>query len=136
MENSMTDQELAVRSKQEVKGEEATRAGRHYHPDVDIYETNDSLWVWADMPSVDGKQLSVNLADGILTIEGRVGVDDYKDLEPVYTEYNVGNYLRRFTISSDIDVERIRASVTHGVLELELPKAERAKPKRIAINAG
>jgi HSP20 family protein len=72
----------------------------------------------------------------MLTIEGGVGVDDYKDLEPVYTEYNVGNYLRRFTISSDIDVERIRASVTNGVLELELPKAERAKPRRIAINAG
>jgi HSP20 family protein len=136
MENSMTDQEITVRNKQEVKGEETTRPGRHYHPDVDIYETRDSLWLWADMPSVDGKQLSVNLADGILTIEGRVGVDDYKDLEPVYTEYNVGNYLRRFTISSDIDVERIRASVTNGVLELELPKAERAKPRRIAINVG
>ena len=132
----MTDQELVVRNKQEVKGEETTRPGHHYHPDVDIYETRDSLWLWADMPSVDGRQLSVNLADGILTIEGRVGVDDYKDLEPVYTEYNVGNYLRRFSISSDIDVERIRASVTNGVLELELPKAERAKPRRIAINVG
>jgi HSP20 family protein len=88
------------------------------------------------MPSVDGRQLSVNLADGMLTIEGGVGVDDYKDLEPVYTEYNVGNYLRRFTISSDIDVDRIRASVTNGVLELELPKAERAKPRRIEINVG
>jgi HSP20 family protein len=132
----MTDQEIAVRNKQEVKGEETNRPGLHYHPDVDIYETRDSLWLWADMPSVDGRQLSVNLADGILTIEGRVGVDDYKDLEPVYTEYNVGNYLRRFTISSDIDVERIQASVTNGVLELELPKAERAKPRRIAINVG
>jgi HSP20 family protein len=88
------------------------------------------------MPSVDGRQLSVNLADGMLTIEGGVGVDDYKDLEPVYTEYNVGNYLRRFTISSDIDMDRIQARVTHGVLELELPKAERAKPRRIEINVG
>ena len=132
----MTDQELEVQRKQEVTGEENTRPGRHYHPDVDIYETRESLWLWADMPSVDGRQLSVNLADGMLTIEGGVGVDDYKDLEPVYTEYNVGNYLRRFTISSDIDVERIRASVTNGVLELELPKAERAKPRRIEINVG
>ena len=132
----MTDQELTVRNKQEVTGGEATRPGRHYHPDVDIFETSESLWLWADMPSVDGRQLSVNLADGMLTIEGGVGVDDYKDLEPVYTEYNVGNYLRRFTISSDIDVDRIQARVGNGVLELELPKAERAKPRRIEINVG
>jgi len=132
----MTDQTLAVRNKQEVTGEETTRPGRNYQPDVDIYETRESLWLWADMPSVDGRQLSVNLADGMLTIEGGVGVDDYKDLEPAYTEYNVGNYLRRFTISSDIDVDRIRARVTNGVLELELPKSERAKPRSIAINVG
>jgi HSP20 family protein len=132
----MTDQVLAVRNKQEVTGGETTRPGRHYHPDVDIYETSESLWLWADMPSVDGRQLSVNLADGMLTIEGGVGVDDYKDLEPVYTEYNVGNYLRRFTISSDIDADRIQARVTNGVLELELPKAERAKPRRIGVNIG
>jgi HSP20 family protein len=132
----MTDQELGVQNKQEMTGEETTRAGRHYHPDVDIYETRESLWLWADMPSVDGRQLSVNLADGMLTIEGGVGVDDYKDLEPVYTEYNVGNYMRRFTISSDIDADRIQAHVTNGVLELELPKTERAKPRRIDINVG
>ena len=132
----MTDQTLAVRNKQEVTGEETTRPGRNYQPDVDIYETRESLWLWADMPSVDGRQLSVNLADGMLTIEGGVGVDDYKDLEPAYTEYNVGNYLRRFTISSDIDVDRIRARVTNGVLDLELPKSERAKPRSIAINVG
>ena len=132
----MTDQTLAVRNKQEVTGEETTRPGRNYQPDVDIYETRESLWLWADMPSVDGRQLSVNLADGMLTIEGGVGVDDYKDLEPVYTEYNVGNYLRRFTISSDIDVDRIQARVSNGVLELELPKAERVKPRRIEINVG
>ena len=132
----MTDQELEVQRKQEVTGEENTRPGNHYHPDVDIYETRESLWLWADMPSVDGRQLSVNLADGMLTIEGGAGVDDYKDLEPVYTEYDVGNYLRRFTVSSDIDVDRIQAHVTNGVLEVELPKTERAKPRRIEINVG
>lgn len=132
----MTDQELAVRNKQELTGQEATRPGRHYHPDVDIYETRESVWLWADMPSVDGRQLSVNLADGMLTIEGGVGVDDYKDLEPVYTEYDVGTYTRRFAVSSDIDADRIQAHVSNGVLELELPKTERAKPRRIEINVG
>jgi len=129
----MTEKELTVRNKQEVSREEPTRPGRTYQPDVDIYETRDALWLWADMPGVDETQINVNLAGGVLTIEGGVALEDYKDLSPTYTEYNVGNYLRRFTISSDIDTDAIKARVTNGVLELELPKAERAKPRRISV---
>jgi len=130
----MTEQELAVRNKQEVSREEPTRPGRSYQPDVDIFETRDALWLCADMPGVDGTQINVNLADGVLTLEGTVALEDYKDLSPAYTEYNVGNYLRRFAISSNIDTDKIKARMTNGVLELELPKAERAKPRRISIS--
>jgi HSP20 family protein len=126
--------ELSVRNKQEVSGEEPTRPGRAYQPDVDIYETADSLWLWADMPGADEKYVNVHLADGVLTLEGGVGVEEYKDLSPVYTEYNVGNYVRRFTVSSEIDTDAIKARVMNGVLELELPKAERAKPRRISVS--
>jgi len=131
----MTPQELSVRTKQELKGEEHTRAGRTYVPDVDICETTNGLWLWADMPGVDERSIQVNLADGVLSIEGHVSLKDYENLSPVYTEYNIGNYARRFTLSSDIDAERIKARMTNGVLELELPKAERAKPRRIPISA-
>ena len=78
----MTEQELPVRSKQEVSREEPTRPGRTYQPDVDIYETPNALWLWADMPGVDGTQINVNLADGVLTLEGRVALEDYKNLSP------------------------------------------------------
>jgi HSP20 family molecular chaperone IbpA len=86
------------------------------------------------MPGVDEKQINVHLEDGVLTLEGTVSLEDYKDLSPTYTEYNVGNYLRRFSISSDIDTNAIKARVTNGVLELELPKSERAKPRRISVS--
>ena len=129
----MTPQELSVRNKQELKGEEHTRAGRTYLPDVDICETKDSLWLWADMPGVDEGSIEVKLADGVLSIEGQVSLQDYENLAPVYTEYNIGNYLRRFTVSSDIDADHIKARMANGVLELELPKAESAKPRRIPV---
>lgn len=129
----MTPQELSVRNKQELKGEEHTRAGRTYLPDVDICETEDSLWLWADMPGVDEGSIEVKLADGVLSVEGRVSLQSYENLAPVYTEYNVGNYLRRFTVSSDIDADRIKARMANGVLEVELPKAESAKPRRIPV---
>jgi len=131
----MTEQELAVKEKQEATREEATRPGRTYQPDVDIYETPDALWLWADMPGVEESSIDVDLADGVLGIEGRVSLDDYKDLEPGYTEYNVGNYFRRFSISSDIDVDKIQARVSQGVLALQLPKAEKAKPRKISVKA-
>ena len=129
----MTEQELSVRNKQEVTAQEGTRPGRSYVPDVDIYETPELLQLWADMPGVDEKSVSIHLADGVLTIEGQVGVKDYERLAPVYTEYNVGNYLRRFTVSSDIDAGHITARMANGVLEVELPKVESAKPRRIPV---
>ncbi len=129
----MVDRELAVRNKQEVNREEPTRPGRAYQPDVDIYETSNALWLCADMPGVDEKNIDIDLANGVLTIEGRVALEDYKEIAPVYTEYNVGNYVRRFSISSDIDLDAIKGRMANGVLELELPKAERARPRKITI---
>ena len=131
----MTHQEISVRNKQEVNREEPTRSGRTYQPDVDIYETPERLWLWVDMPGVDENSVNVDLANGVLTIEGAVALDDYNDLAPVYTEYNVGNYLRRFSISTDVDVDGIKARTANGVLELELPKAEKARPRKITVTA-
>ena len=131
----MTEQELNVQKKQEMTRDESTRPGRTYVPPVDIFETPQALWVRADMPGVDDQLLNVRLADGVLAIEGQVSVKDYENLEPVYTEYNIGNYLRRFTLSNDIDTEHIQGRMRNGVLELELPKQERAKPRKIDIKA-
>ena len=131
----MTEQELSVRDKQEHVSHEATRPGRTYVPDVDIYETPEGLWLWADMPGVDEKAIAIDFHDGVLTIEGRVALDDYENLSPAYTEYNVGNYVRRFSLSDAVDVDRISAKMSNGVLALELPKTERARPRRIAVSA-
>jgi HSP20 family protein len=128
----MANQELNVPEKQEHR-EEVTRAGRTYMPAVDIYETKDGLWLRADMPGVDERSLNVQLDDGVLTIEGQVQLQEYEDVTPMYTEYNVGNYLRRFTLSNDVDSDQIVARMQHGVLSVEIPKAERAKPRRIAV---
>ena len=128
----MTQHELDVPEKRETR-EEVTRAGRTYVPQVDIYETKEGLWLWADMPGVDEHSLNIHLDDGVLTIEGQVDVKDYENVTPLYTEYNVGNYVRRFSLSSDVDSERIVARMQNGVLALEIPKAERAKPRRISV---
>jgi len=126
--------EIATKEKQQVaQPQEQTRPGRYYVPDVNIFEFEESLKLWADMPGVKDKDVDVALKDGVLTIIGQVTTDVYAGLKPMYIEYNVGNYYREFALNENIDESRIRATLKNGVLELDLPKKEQAKPKRIEV---
>jgi HSP20 family protein len=128
--------EITTKEKQQLaKPQEQTRPGRYYVPDVNIYEFNDSLKLWADIPGVKEKDVEVTLKDGVLTIIGKVSTDMYAGLRPMYTEYNVGNYYREFALTENIDDSKIKARLRNGVLELELPKKEHAKPKRIEVRS-
>jgi HSP20 family molecular chaperone IbpA len=127
--------EVVPVKKQEVATQETTRPGRVYLPNVDIAETADALWLWADVPGVDEKSIDVRLENGVLTVEGRVSVGEYANLRPLYTEYNVGHWQRSFRVGEAIDLDRIRAKVTDGVLEIELPKAAAARARRIEVRA-
>jgi HSP20 family molecular chaperone IbpA len=134
----MHSQELTPKDKVEVQGDEQVRPGRYYVPDVDIFEDADGLSLRADMPGVDSDTVSVELADGVLTVLGEVSLKPYEGLTPAYSEYRVGNFLRRFNMpqSYQFDAERVAAKLTDGVLEVRIPKAERAKPRRISVSRG
>ena len=127
------EQEIATKEKQQVQGTEQTRPGRYFMPDVDIHEFHDRLKLWADMPGVSEKDVEVTLKDNMLTITGTVAAAMYDKLAPVYTEYNVGNYYRQFALNEDVDESQIRARMSNGVLEVELPKGESAKPRKIEV---
>ena len=133
----MTPQELTPKEKQELQDREQTRPGRTFVPDVDIAEDQHALWLWADMPGVGPDQVEVELHENVLRIEGRVAVEGYEGLTPIYIEYNVGNYLRRFTLANaqQFDRDQIAARLTNGVLEVKLPKVEKAKPRKIPVSA-
>jgi HSP20 family protein len=129
-------QELTPKEKQEVQGQERVSPGRFYVPAVDIWEDEDGLSLCAEMPGVDPAHVSVELNDDVLSLEGHVTLSDYEGLAPMYTEYNVGHFQRRFTIPGGerYDREKVEARLTDGVLEVTVPRAARAKPRRIAIS--
>ncbi len=114
---------------------ERIRNVRTFVPRVDIYEAKDALFLIADMPGVDEKSVAVELEKNILTINGRVNIDETPVKSLVYSEYETGDYERTFTLSDEIDREKIHATVKNGVLRLELPKAEKIKPKKITVKA-
>ena len=100
---------------------------------LDIFETEDALTLVLEMPGVDRENIDLNVENGVLTVEGRIDFNKYEGLQPVYSEYNVGPYRRSFRISGMIDQDKITAELSDGVITVVLPKAERAKPRRIAI---
>jgi HSP20 family protein len=131
----MPEQEIVTKEKQAVEGTEKTRPGRYFVPDVDICEYDDMLRLWADMPGVTEKDVEIVLKDNLLTIIGEVDARIYDQLAPLYTEYNVGNYYRQFALNEAIDDSGIRARMRNGVLEVELPKREQAKPRKIQVQS-
>jgi len=127
-------QELSVQEKKEVAPkEEKTVPARFYVPNADIFETDSALTVVMEMPGVEKKDLSIQLENEVLRIEGRIDFSKYEELEPVYAEYNIGHYARAFTLSNKIDQDGITADLADGVLALTLKKAKEAMPKRITI---
>ena len=127
-------QELEVQEKREVDAsKKPTRPTRAFVPSADIYESENALTVVLEMPGVNKDNVDVNIEDGVLTVEGRIDFTKYEGLQPVYSEYNVGPYRRSFQISSQIDHSKIAAQMQNGIMTLELPKAETAKPRRIQV---
>ena len=127
-------QELQVQKKREVeKREETTIPARVFLPNADIYETPNELQVVLEIPGIEKNNVGINLEDGVLHVEGRLDLSKYAGLQPLYTEYNVGHYLRSFQLSSKIDQSKIAAEMNNGVLSLTLPKVEEAKPRTIRV---
>lgn len=127
--------EIQKKEAEAPQGVERTRPHRVYTPDVDILERKDDIVVTADMPGVDEKTVDITLEKNILTIYGRVEPEIPENHRLAYSEYGIGDYQRAFTLSEEVDREKIQATVKNGVLRLVLPKAEVAKTRKIAVKA-
>jgi len=106
-----------------------------FTPPIDIFETAEGLMLRADLPGVSLDSLELQIQDNRLTLFGRVETVLPDDAAPLHREFEVGDFLRSFILSDEVDYERITARLSHGVLEVELPRAAQAEPRRIQVNA-
>ena len=128
-------EQVALQQKKELTpAEERTEAGRFFSPYTDIHETASAVVVKMEMPGVDKSAIDIRVDKGVLTIKGTVDAGKYEALRPIYSEYNVGNFIRTFTVSTKIDSGAISASMADGVLTVTLPKVAEAVAKRISVN--
>ncbi len=108
---------------------------RRISPDVDVIEKNEEFVLIADMPGVDEKGLDLTLEKDILIIRGETSVEIPEEYRLRHSEYSEGRYERRFTLSQEIDRDRIKATIKNGVLRIVLPKADTAKIKKIEVTS-
>ena len=106
-------------------------------PAVDIHENEQELVVKADLPGVEAKDLDIRVENNILTIRGerrfekKVNEDNYLRVERAY-----GSFSRSFSLANTVNPDGIKADYQNGVLTLNVPKREEAKPKQIKVSVG
>lgn len=128
----MAEKTVATKTENNIQTGEQTRSdARYVAPPVDIYEQGEQLMVVADLPGVDKNSVTVDVKDGVLTIQG--SPSETAPGTPIYKEFELVNYYRQFELAESVDIEKISADFQNGVLKLTLPKAERARTRKIDV---
>jgi len=104
-------------------------------PLIDIHEGPDGLVLEADLPGVTESSVNILLEDNVLALHAQVPQPVPEGARLLHEEYRVGDYQRSFILSDEVERSRITAELKNGVLRLTLPKAERAKTRRIEIKS-
>ena len=105
-------------------------------PAVDVFEDDSGITLLADMPGVPKDLLALKVEGDSLLIEGGVWPRTPDGMEAIYAEVRVPRYRRSFTLSRELDTNRIDAMLKDGVLNLRIPKQAHAQPRRISITVG
>ena len=123
---------LTQKDRTEQTTPESTRSGLFFTPRVDIYETDDELTLYADLPGVACQDVDLHYENGELILHGRVRLRQPEG-NSFLQEYEVGDFYRAFAIHESIDGQRIGAECKNGVLTVHLPKTEAVRPRQIKV---
>jgi HSP20 family molecular chaperone IbpA len=115
--------------------EEEQEVRKAITPPIDIHEAPEGLTLEADLPGATEDKLFIQLEDNVLSMHARVDSHVPDGARLLHQEFHVGDYYRSFILSDEVDRDRITAELKNGVLRLFLPKAERARTRRIEIKS-
>jgi len=106
-----------------------------WNPAVDLYEKDDYFMIKAELPGVDKNDINIDLKDRLLTLSGERTHDKEVNEENYYRrERSYGKFQRTFTLPADVDSNQIKAEFKDGVLQIEIPKPEEKKAKKVTIH--
>jgi len=128
----MTEQK-DVASRESKAVSEANASEPAIRPAADIFEDKTGITVQADMPGVSKDRLEVHIDSDTLSIEGEAVIPMPDDMQAIYADVRSTRYQRSFSLSRELDGEKIAANLKDGVLTLRIPKREEHKPRRIEV---
>lgn len=109
----------------------------NWTPAVDVFEDKDQVRITVEVPGVNPEDVKISLEQNTLTVSGTKEQVKNEQNERVHRyERAYGSFTRRFSLPTTVDADRITAKAEHGVLSIVIPKAEKAKPRDIAVNIG
>jgi len=117
-----------------TKSDDSTRyEGKTMLPPVDVVEDASGITLYADLPGVPKDKLHVRVDADVLSIEAEVKLALVDNLEASHVEVDLPRFQRTFTLGQELDRDKVRAEFKNGVLKLEIPKSEQARPRKIEI---
>ncbi len=129
----MADKELTKKTQADVTRRQQPQERPVFVPAADIWETPDAITLKLDMPGVGPDEVDVNVQRGTLRVHGKVNADTPETV--LYAEQRFGDFEREFTLSEDLDTDNVTAAMNAGVLTLTIGKADKVKPRKIAVKA-
>jgi HSP20 family protein len=122
--------DVTTRKSSKVRGNEPETLLR---PLTDIFEDAEGITLAMDMPGVSKDRLDLHVDNDSLTVEGDVSIDMPAGMEAVYADVRSTRYRRSFALSSELESDKIGASLKDGVLNVRIPKRPEVRPRRIEV---
>jgi HSP20 family protein len=116
--------------------DDTTRDQPFVVPPVDVYENESGITLLADLPGVSRDRLGVRVDGETLIVEASATTAQPEGMQLIYGEAQYPSYRRQFTLSRELDSSRIEAALKDGVLKLQIPRREEAKPRRVEVRVG
>ncbi|MFC4159130.1 Hsp20/alpha crystallin family protein [Chitinimonas lacunae] len=113
--------------------QEQARSEASLIPPVQVIEDSRGITLYADLPGVPRDKLSLQIEANTLTIEGQLGLEIPEGLQSSHVEVSLPRYQRVFTLSKELDADKVQAEFHHGVLTLRIPKTEQVQPRKIEV---
>ncbi|MBI2560166.1 MAG: Hsp20/alpha crystallin family protein [Planctomycetes bacterium] len=105
-----------------------------WSPELDVSETNDNVIVKAEVPGLDPKDIDISISGDTLTLKGEKKEEKHENDRYYHRiERRYGSFMRSVTLPESVDSEKVKAECKNGILEITLPKVEKAKPKKITV---
>ena len=113
--------------------QEAPREEQALLPPVDVIEDATGITLYADLPGVPKDKLQLRVEGDQLSLEAELALPLPQGMESTHAEVTLPRYRRAFTLSKELDADKVSAELNQGILRVRIPKAEHAQPRKIAV---